>query len=380
MKYFIILSLITSIFVLCSCDIKTSSTSPKSISKDSSVVSLKTVFTRQIDSTLVFKNENYSYKFSQLIIKEEALKVQFGDDTIYCNRENIDLIILKNSEYFVSQRYTTSIFELMLDEPLDSVVWGFTGIDSLTANGVYVTIILFKPANNNFYYLRFSSDFLGNKSTQRISGNKTDSTYTMFNSRIDKEKVQIHPSLPPYYVYLHIRDDLMWVYYDSIKIVGTNNKLIQLIRLRDIQNDEDELSMLKVRAGDLEYEDMNFDGYLDMRLFLSGGSSNYLYDYWLYNPKSNKFIYNRVLSDLTNLYADTVKRELHSYSRSGWAEHDERTYKYYNNKPKLIERTYTYGVYTKKPPLEVEYQIEKKYALRNGELQLISTRKINRDD
>jgi hypothetical protein len=51
----------------------------------------------------------------------------------------------KNNKTLTAEVFKKSKYEWYLDESLDSIIWGYEGIDSLTDSGIYVTTILYKP-------------------------------------------------------------------------------------------------------------------------------------------------------------------------------------------------------------------------------------------
>ncbi len=105
---------------------------------------------------------------------------------------------------------------------------------------------------------------------------------------------------------------------------------------QEIQKIEVEQSMMPDSS--IVVEDMNFDGYLDMRmtgLVAMNGNTNY--SSWLYNPSLGKFEYNKVLSGLVDPYFETEKKQVHSTWKSGYAHYGHETYLYQDGNYFLIE-------------------------------------------
>lgn len=50
--------------------------------------------------------------------------------------------------------------------------------------------------------------------------------------------------------------------------------------------------------------DMNFDGYKDIAFLRVSGVTNLWYDYYLYDSKSGRWLFNKELSEYANLQAD----------------------------------------------------------------------------
>ena len=90
---------------------------------------------------------------------------------------------------------------------------------------------------------------------------------------------------------------------------------------------------------DISFVDINFDSYTDLKIksFVTmKGTSEF--NYYLYNPDSNKFIYNKDFSNLDgNLSLDAKLKEITSTIYE-WQEETNYTdlYKIIDNKPVLV--------------------------------------------
>lgn len=91
-----------------------------------------------------------------------------------------------------------------------------------------------------------------------------------------------------------------------------------------------------------EFIDMNFDGYLDMRLYdaLNGPYEEWLYFIW--NPKMESFEYADWLEGIRNAYFDQEGQLIYEMEKGGARWHTYYTYQYIDDRPALIEE---YGVY-----------------------------------
>lgn len=124
---------------------------PVNVNQKSSVISIKPKLARHfatVDSTVLFNNLSIKLDISQRVVPDEATKVIIKDDTIYCNQSYMDITVYIDKKNFISERFDKPTYEWLIDERLDSVVWGHKGIDSVTSSGVYVTTILYKPKIN----------------------------------------------------------------------------------------------------------------------------------------------------------------------------------------------------------------------------------------
>lgn len=78
--------------------------------------------------------------------------------------------------------------------------------------------------------------------------------------------------------------------------------------------------------------DANFDSYLDIVVhgWSGGASPNNTDNYYLYNPKDEKFVFDKQLSELTQLYFDTKNKKISTEFRDGCCHHGGSIYRYIN--------------------------------------------------
>jgi len=88
-----------------------------------------------------------------------------------------------------------------------------------------------------------------------------------------------------------------------------------------------------------EMTDLNFDGFLDMRVvrFVPAGP-NMPYQNWLWSEAEGKFVGNPSLDDITSPKFDADAQEINSVWRSSAAEGGEDVYTYDGATPVLIHR------------------------------------------
>ena len=106
---------------------------------------------------------------------------------------------------------------------------------------------------------------------------------------------KVHPSLPEYRfrIYGYYWSDGKHPTYDVTKIVvvkpGDPEEIIQ-----ELTQDDGRFSLLYCDLPDAGFrlEDVNFDGYNDVRIM----PSDYCY-FWTFDPAQNKFVYNKELSE-----------------------------------------------------------------------------------
>lgn len=148
-------------------------------------------------------------------------------------------------------------------------------------------------------------------------------------------KDRIHPSLPEYTfkVYGQKKDTM----YSASKIEIYNEakneeKLQELVFKNTSTPDGTQLGIV--------IEDMNFDGYKDIRIqqFLPA-SPNVPYYYWLWDKESSKFIKNNDLEKITSPIFDSESKSIKSNVRAEVSTYYNYEYKYIDNKLTLIRET-----------------------------------------
>jgi hypothetical protein len=87
-----------------------------------------------------------------------------------------------------------------------------------------------------------------------------------------------------------------------------------------------------------ELEDLNFDGYQDLKIPSNQGSGGIWYDVYLYDPAVKKFIRNKELGEMASLWADSANKTIYMRSVGGWAGaiYNARMYQWKNNKPYML--------------------------------------------
>lgn len=96
--------------------------------------------------------------------------------------------------------------------------------------------------------------------------------------------------------------------------------------------------------------DLNFDGYLDLRLLDNeGATGNNWYVSFLYDPEKGKFIQNWHLSSQSGLIVDSKNKQLSTYNRCGWCYEFIKYYKYRNGHYILSKIEWTDMDRTKEP-------------------------------
>jgi hypothetical protein len=115
-------------------------------------------------------------------------------------------------------------------------------------------------------------------------------------------------------------------------------------------------------------EDMNFDGYKDIRIqqFLPA-APNIPYYCWLWDEKTSKFIENLYLEEITSPEFNQENKVIKSFARASSSNHFERTYKYLNGIPTLIEE-YEIAAETKDDKTMIHHILRE---FKDGRMQVI---------
>jgi hypothetical protein len=86
------------------------------------------------------------------------------------------------------------------------------------------------------------------------------------------------------------------------------------------------------RADMVQMVDLNFDGYLDLRILWNVGATGCnSYGSFLYDQKSKRFVFNKKLSSMLVLKLDPKQKQIITYDRSGGCQEYMRYYKVRNN-------------------------------------------------
>ena len=128
--------------------------------------------------------------------------------------------------------------------------------------------------------------------------------------------------------------------YQVYKLEITDNELFQSISIPELtifgQTHITEYDNLDTMG--LVFEDLNFDGYLDLRLF-DNYNGNYRKEwlYFVWNPETYQFQYDKVLRSISLPVFDAENQLIYGMERGSAIDHYYSTYKYINNELTLIE-------------------------------------------
>lgn len=84
-------------------------------------------------------------------------------------------------------------------------------------------------------------------------------------------------------------------------------------------------------------EDMNFDGYTDLKIMAGRGNANVYYNCWLWDQKRQKFILHAELSKLASPQFDSGAKTILSFTHISAADSVEATYTFQNGKLRPVQ-------------------------------------------
>jgi hypothetical protein len=124
----------------------------------------------------------------------------------------------------------------------------------------------------------------------------------------------IHPSEPPFGIRMHIPDNKVYVFDNAEE----NGEPIQEFPLSE-DIDYEEGPYAEEAEKTFDFADFNFDGYKDLLIVKSFGSSNIWYDVFIYDRTAKKFLLENTLSGLTSPQADSAGKKINYHDMGGMA-------------------------------------------------------------
>ena len=132
-----------------------------------------------------------------------------------------------------------------------------------------------------------------------------------------------------------------WVEAWNDKELNANINVIQIKdnkgRIVQDINGLDALPPLFAESFGLHFADYNFDGYLDMALYMYEGGTmrNEPHMYWLWDNTVKQFVYNAELSEISDYSSVSINAKetrLECYTRNGMDRYIKQYYKYLDGK------------------------------------------------
>ncbi|MCV6639195.1 hypothetical protein [Candidatus Albibeggiatoa sp. nov. NOAA] len=136
-------------------------------------------------------------------------------------------------------------------------------------------------------------------------------------------QTQVHPDLPLLQFELIGITDEETAHIQKIVISNQDGQTLQTLMIEDVSDMLKETETLWLKRGEgFKIEDVNFDGYKDIRLMeLLPAGANVPYLCWLYHPEQQKFVFNKPFSQLAHLSLDNENQQIISQYRINAVEH-----------------------------------------------------------
>ncbi len=131
-----------------------------------------------------------------------------------------------------------------------------------------------------------------------------------------------------------------------------------------------EAEVMDLKDSGFVIEDVNFDGYKDIRLMeglMAGPDVPYIY--WLFEPQQKSFVYSEAFSELTSPVIDAQKKQITVPWRDGAMGTGESIYTVEKDKPVLIREETRYYQDNGSYKLTVK-------ELKNGEMQVVDEQTV----
>jgi hypothetical protein len=137
--------------------------------------------------------------------------------------------------------------------------------------------------------------------------------------------------------------------------------------VQTIENTTDAADLLPMTPDTvLTAVDANFDGYKDLQLLNNcGGTGNCAYEFYLYNPATNRFVRNEFLSNLSTPEFHADKKQVTTHSHGSASDWESDTYRYEDGHYSLIRQEIS--VWDR----DSDTVTESTYELRNGKMELV---------
>lgn len=132
----------------------------------------------------------------------------------------------------------------------------------------------------------------------------------------------------------------------------------------------------KLAPSDLvTFEDMNFDGYIDLKIAASVGRANRYDDCWLWDMASRKFVLHEELSQLASLVFNPESKTVRSYAHISASDSEEATYTWKNGKLSPLYRIERIANKDGKKLIEREYRPN-----AQGKLRLVREQEVSSEE
>jgi hypothetical protein len=136
----------------------------------------------------------------------------------------------------------------------------------------------------------------------------------------------------------------------ELEVLDQNSNVIQKIPIGDIDYSPEAYNYTSTSGDDINFaDDINFDGYKDLRVLNHLGADNVGYDYWIFNPTLKKFEKDPLLTDILEAKFNKDEKTISGgYDMNYFETYYVSIFKFFNGKylgPLAVN--YPYGDLTK---------------------------------
>lgn len=188
------------------------------------------------------------------------------------------------------------------------------------------------------------------------------------------------------FISLDDEEDPAVLYISKLGDLSIRRGYVSLIYLKDSSRAKDyshavdakEVGATYLKPGAFAFEDINFDGYLDLAVRSSSGAYNEAYDYYLYNPKTKRFALRPLFKDMVNASFDSNGKTISTFNKGRGAGDvfASRVYEFRDGRYLLTKETAQDFV---DPSDETKGYIYIEKELKNGAMVMITQKKLSRE-
>lgn len=128
---------------------------------------------------------------------------------------------------------------------------------------------------------------------------------------------------------------------DSLVFNYNNKSFLHLVKNYTYVTTDELIYLKNSNDYNIKFKDYNFDNHPDLVVYNSNsGMKNIVEDIYIYSPKSQKFIFNKILSENANCKIDTKSKSISTFSQGGMASkiYGITEYKWNNEKLEIVKK------------------------------------------
>lgn len=233
---------------------------------------------------------------------------------------------------------SSGTYDEMLDSLLDGVMYAPPILGDFEHDGVYAciyTVSKWDAPDSQWYDILLTKEEFLRGIENLEKGLVTNAG--VYDIAVTKKQANIHPDLPDLIFQERKREKTEYVSaMDRLVVLESGNGVIASFDL--LQYTLWGEPTVSGESLNIEFIDMNFDGYKDVQLFdKPAGNWNISYLYFLWDTEANTFVHTAQFSELGLPTFDEEKQLVYSMQRSSAADHWFYTHKYIDGMLTVIE-------------------------------------------